>query len=386
MLNTYESDSELFQNLNTFLAEKKAEGKKVFAYFAHEFVPEEIIRAAGAVPLPLIFAGDEDRFMVGADLLTPSMCPFALSQIGSFLKREEDPKFRFLTHVDAIIATNYCAADNLVNEWIAKKNQLPALSLHIPFLRDPHHIKYYRHQIEILAQNMSHITGVSADAQKINAELESSQKVAGWGLKIAMSNLPGCEKLKLTQQLHIFGSDDPWNSDRSDFEKQIRSLKLWERSSSSKRVLMLGGAPVFVGDRLIDLIEESGAEMVMDATWLGIPYWKQRFLPIEAEGLKNDPYQILTNRFAEATASLHCAPRSVQAHASFLAENFKECRLSGLIYHIIKFCDISGHHRQQLKEIMTNDGIPILLLERDFSNSMIGQLQTRIEAFLEMIE
>jgi hypothetical protein len=77
----------------------------------------------GAIPVPLIIAGDESRTTAGADYLTPTMCPFALSQIGSYLQRENSDQFAFLNLLDAVIATNYCAADTLVNEWISRSRK-----------------------------------------------------------------------------------------------------------------------------------------------------------------------------------------------------------------------------------------------------------------------
>ena len=143
MVTLYESPTELLHTFEEYLQTQRAEGKKCIAYLAHEFVPPELILAMGAIPLPLIIAGDETVTTAGSDYLTPTMCPFALSLLGSFKDREEHPRVKFLQYVDAVISTNYCAADTLINEWMADFAAIPRLTLHIPFLHDDHHHAYY---------------------------------------------------------------------------------------------------------------------------------------------------------------------------------------------------------------------------------------------------
>ena len=64
----------------------------------------------------------------------------------------------------------------------------------------------------------------------------------------------------------------------------------------------------------------------------------------------------------------------------------KENNIKGIINHLIKFCDITGHHRHDFKTYLNEQDLLVLNLERDYSRSMQGQLRTRIEAFIEMLE
>ena len=85
-------------------------------------------------------------------------------------------------------------------------------------------------------------------------------------------------------------------------------------------------------------------------------------------------------------SSLHFVPNSVKNYVEKIKNLAENNGVNAVIFHILKFCDIVGHHRHEIKELLSKHGIKTLNLERDYSNSMHGQLKTRIEAFLEMLD
>jgi benzoyl-CoA reductase/2-hydroxyglutaryl-CoA dehydratase subunit BcrC/BadD/HgdB len=58
----------------------------------------------------------------------------------------------------------------------------------------------------------------------------------------------------------------------------------------------------------------------------------------------------------------------------------------GVIYASLKFCDTYIYDYPQLKRFLDGEGIPVLRLESDYQDGHAGQLSTRIEAFVEMLE
>jgi predicted CoA-substrate-specific enzyme activase len=57
-------------------------------------------------------------------------------------------------------------------------------------------------------------------------------------------------------------------------------------------------------------------------------------------------------------------------------------KLSGIIYHSVKFCDYYSYDFADLK---LNCNLPILKIETDYTNQCEGQIKTRIEAFIESL-
>jgi predicted CoA-substrate-specific enzyme activase len=58
-------------------------------------------------------------------------------------------------------------------------------------------------------------------------------------------------------------------------------------------------------------------------------------------------------------------------------------RSDGLIYHTVKFCDLYSY---EYASVQNEKRIPVLKMETDFSTQAAGQMETRVEAFLESLE
>ena len=65
----------------------------------------------------------------------------------------------------------------------------------------------------------------------------------------------------------------------------------------------------------------------------------------------------------------------------------KEYGAEGIIYEQIKFCDPWAYERMMGSHILRNDyGYPVLSIDRPYSLSGVGQMKTRIQAFIESVE
>ena len=112
----------------TALKEKKEEGKKVIAFISHDNIPEELIDAAGFIPLRLIFAGNDELMDASHDFLPPSTCSFAQSCIGAFSIKPNNLKF--LDLIDYFIVSNHCVSDICASEVISKYYNIPQLKFY----------------------------------------------------------------------------------------------------------------------------------------------------------------------------------------------------------------------------------------------------------------
>ncbi|MDY6857149.1 MAG: 2-hydroxyacyl-CoA dehydratase family protein [Thermodesulfobacteriota bacterium] len=60
--------------------------------------------------------------------------------------------------------------------------------------------------------------------------------------------------------------------------------------------------------------------------------------------------------------------------------------VDGVVYSVVKFCDQHLCDAAYFAEKLDAEGIPLLLLENEYSWRDIGQIRTRIEAFVEMLQ
>ncbi|MBN2027886.1 MAG: 2-hydroxyacyl-CoA dehydratase [Actinobacteria bacterium] len=68
-----------------------------------------------------------------------------------------------------------------------------------------------------------------------------------------------------------------------------------------------------------------------------------------------------------------------------LVERVRSEEARGVIYASLKFCDSYLYDFPRVQKRLQEEGIPLLRLESDYSDGHVGQLLTRVEAFLEML-
>ena len=64
----------------------------------------------------------------------------------------------------------------------------------------------------------------------------------------------------------------------------------------------------------------------------------------------------------------------------------KKYDADGVIHYSLQFCQPYMIESGAIEESLEKTGVPVLRLETDYSQEDVGQLRTRIEAFIERIE
>ena len=374
---------ELLADYFEYLRKKKAEGKKIIAFMAHDNIPEEMIDAAGFIPLNLIFGGNDDLMNSSHDYLPISTCAFAQSCIGIFSLKPNE--FRFLDLIDYFIVSNHCVSNICATEIIAKYFSISRLNFYIPYTQDDNALKYYKLELLDFKHQLETIKGSEI---KDNDFLESIKKFNEFKKKLSKVNklkISGKEKLNIFQKAMLFGPE--FLPKIENFIQNNNSNQY--QDSNNSQDLILTGCSIFIGDYLIDLIEESGGNIVFFDTWIGSNYFSQ----ILQENILNsnmNPIDMLTYRFKNNIYGDHSVPFYLEnkvAQLENIVQNYrqKSDRKLAIINHIIKFCDHISIMSTFLKNILQEKGIQVLNLERDYSRSAKGPIETRVQAFLEML-
>ena len=63
----------------------------------------------------------------------------------------------------------------------------------------------------------------------------------------------------------------------------------------------------------------------------------------------------------------------------------RDFRVDGVVSQIIRYCVPYAHDLPLLTERLKAQGIPTLALDVEYGTSGSGQIQTRVQAFLEML-
>ncbi|MFX1322831.1 MAG: 2-hydroxyacyl-CoA dehydratase subunit D [Promethearchaeota archaeon] len=376
-------DLELLTKYSLFLKEKKHEGKKIIGFIAHDNIPEELLDAGGFIPMRMIFAGNDDLMNASHDYLPPSTCAFAQSSIGLFALKPSE--FNFLDLLDYFIISNHCVSDICASEIISKYFNIPQLKFYISYTKNDNSLRYFKLELMDLKQQLEKIKGSEILSENLRESILKYNDFKKKLLEINNLNIKGSQKLRIFQKAILIGPE--FLSELEDLLKRFRDNSPQE--SKKSKDLIITGCSIFINDYLIDLIEESGGNIVFFDTWIGNSYLAQIF---DDKNLKSDeePLDLLVHRFKNNIYGDHSVPNYLENKISQIEKVYQDYKQKtgkklGVINHIIKFCDhisiMSAHFKNQLQE----KGIRVLNLERDYARANRGQLSTRIEAFMEMI-
>jgi len=373
---------EIFEGFSHYLKEMKSQGKKVIAFISHDNIPEELIDAAGFIPLRLIFAGNDELMDASHDYLPPSTCAFAQTCIGLFALKPR--QFDFLELVDYFIVSNHCVSDICASEVICKYFNIPRINFYTSYMRNSNSEKYFRLEIAEFRNKLEEIRDAVISDEMIIESISRYNEFRQVIKEINNLKLQGGLKLKLMQKAFLFGPKI-----LPELREFIASNEDSRTNTSNSIDLLLTGCSIFINDILIDLIEEGGGNVLFFDTWIGYNYYSQQFEENAFDNIQN-PIDLLASRFVNNIYGDHSVPNFLENRIAHIEKiyrdyNQKTGKKLGIINHIIKFCDHHSLMSSFFKNKLQEKGIQVLNIERDYSRANRGQLSTRIEAYLEMI-
>ena len=128
--------------------------------------------------------------------------------------------------------------------------------------------------------------------------------------------------------------------------------------------------------KVIKLVEENGGVVVCYENCSGV----KPNVQLVDETI--DPIDALTEKYLNIPCSV-MSPNNERI--DLLSGLIDEYKIDGVIEVILQACHTYSVEGHRIKEFINQEkGIPYLNIETDYSQSDIGQLKTRISAFIEM--
>jgi benzoyl-CoA reductase/2-hydroxyglutaryl-CoA dehydratase subunit BcrC/BadD/HgdB len=130
----------------------------------------------------------------------------------------------------------------------------------------------------------------------------------------------------------------------------------------------------------IKSIEDQGGLVVTDELCSSVRYW---YDPVVRMG-DEPPLKSIARRYL---TNFPCA-RMFPSTERFtrIRELLRDYEVDGIVSENIRYCVPYAHDLPLLKDKIKDLGIPVLALDIEYGTSGSGQIQTRVQAFLEMIE
>ena len=379
-----------FENLlqeaqNELILQAQGEGKVCVAYTC-ENVPEPLLNLPGAFSVRLR-APRTGSMEMGTYYLTSFLCEYSRA----LLERAIEGGFNF---ADCIITPDGCT---MMNRCVENMELLKTMDkemffyeyMEIPMKADDNGLNLYTLQCKNhILKPLGETFGIDTSDAAIRKSVAEHNRVCE--LIRAIGDFRKEEKPRITgYEYHIITLATyaaPKHLIIDKLEETLEELKSREPDENNgfrARVAIVGSEIDDVD--FIRLVEECGAYVCIDRFCYGS-------LPGRNPIVLNDEEDALTQVCRHYMNSIQC-PRymdtaKMNARRAYVNDLAKEYNAEGIIYEQIKFCDPWAYERMMGSHILHDEyHYPVLSIDRPYNvGASIGQLRTRVQAFVESLE
>ena len=379
--NIFDTVETYYQDYGVRARELKNEGKRVIGYVC-SFVPLEIISASGCIPFR-VRGNVHEPITKGDTFLETIVCPYYRSIFDLSVKG----KYDFLS---GLVIPHGC--DSMVRSFSTWSYALPYSYFHfvnIPTVCAESSFEFFNAEISTFRKSLERFAGktiTDADLKEaIRVHNESRDRVRAL-YEFRKADPPLVSGTELTKVLTV-GSSLPIAEANRLFDQVLAEIGRREKSHLKKGPRIFIDGACLDNIELIKLTEELGANVVADTICNGA---RDHFPKTDAGG---DPVDALSRRYL---GKINC-PKTYRENKTGtfegdIASRFgdigaytKEFKAEGAILYVYKYCDPFGFEVPARKAYYESIHVPLLCLEDVYSAGTVGQLRTRIQAFLEMI-
>ena len=166
-------------------------------------------------------------------------------------------------------------------------------------------------------------------------------------------------------------------------EKTKEIYELWEKELKGKKTnrprILITGCPVGgVREKILTRIEEAGADIVVYENCSGV----REKLELIDETIEN-PIEAIAKKYLNLSCSVMTPNEKRFKDLDTLIDEYQ---VDAVIEIVLQACHTFAVESTKVKKFVTEKkGKPYMYIESDYSMTDVGQVSTRIEAFLEMI-
>jgi len=359
------------ENRQRYALEWKKTGKPVVGILDY-YVPEELLMAAGILPFHV--SGTSKSDLLHAELYrwhhSDQFCTHVLEAV---LSGECD-------FLDGIITTNW--DDDMRKLWdafehVGKPSFRPML--HVPRLDTEFSIRYYAEDLRGLAEQLEGLSGGKITEESLRQAIEQKGRTRALLRRLYELRkreeppVSGTEALKLVLAAQIMSKEE-YNREMEEIARYLENRKA---KVKALRPRILVASDHLDNPGYIQLIEDCGALVAMDDMDTGARYF---WYEVEADG---DPFYVL----AKSYLSKPSCPRTFfwDRQVEQLIQWAREFSIDGVLNFVQLYSSDRTVSWSYLRKRAKEENIPFINLVREYHLANMGQLRTRIEAFVEML-
>lgn len=342
------------------------------------FMPQEIAMAAGAVVVSLCSTNDETIEEAEKDL-PRNLCPLIKSSYG-FGKTDKCPYFYFS---DLVVGETTCDGKKKMYEYMADFKAVHVMQLPNS-ATDAASRALWKSEILRLQHQIEERFGqpISEAALREAIVLKNRERQATVDFyRLGQLNPPalsGTDILKVVYGATFRFDKNALISELNEMTARVKAE--WQegkRLESRPRILITGCPIGGAAEKVVRAIEENGGWVVGYENCTGAKATERN---VAEDG---DVYDALTDKYLAIGCS--CISPNTE-RLRLLSQMVEEYQVDGVVDVILQACHTYAVESLSIKRhVRQQHDIPYMAIETDYSTSDIGQLSTRVAAFIEML-
>lgn len=367
------------QRKNSFLGVKKLkeQGVPVVGSYCTYF-PQEIAMAMGAATVSLCSTSDETIADAERDL-PKNLCPLIKSSYG-FAKTDKCPFFYFS---DVVVGETTCDGKKKMYEYMSQFKDVFIMEL--PNTQRPEALQLWKGEIIRFKEYLEKKFDVTIteddirEAIRVNNQVRTSLKHLYEVMRNDPAPITGHDLFKV-----LYGST--FKFDRKAIPGEVDALveKINKEYAEGKMLekkprILITGCPVGgATEKIIDAVENNGGVVVTFENCSGA---KSIDKLVDEE--EPDVYQALAERYLNIGCSVMTPDKN---RFELLGRLIDEYKVDGVVEMTLQACHTYNVESFAIRKFVNEEkDIPYINVETDYSQADIGQLNTRIAAFIEML-
>lgn len=355
-----------------------AMGRKVVGLYC-AFTPKELVTASGAIPVSLC-SGSEEPFPVAEEDLPANLCPLIKSSYGH-AKADTCPYFHM---TDFLLADTTCDGKKKMFELLSRIKPLHVLMLP-QTSESKDSLDYWVKELQKLVGFLEAETGHEISRNTLKKEIRLYNR-----LRLAVENV---FHLNTHDVPWVFGSEIHAITSMGGFEYELET-RISEMETAMTQIRQRAESKSFISDmrkrprilltgcpntnkKVLNLIERVGGVVVAMETCGGLKTTGKRV------NEDVDPILALAEKYLNTACA--CMTPNHQ-RLSLIGELIDLFSIDGVVELTWNAChtyNVEAFYVQ--KAVQEKFNTPYLQIVTDYSENDVGQLETRIEAFLEML-
>lgn len=357
----------------------KQAGGRLVGYLC-SYTPLEVIDAAGASAVGL--CGTSDEVIPTAERVLPSnLCPLIKSTYG-FAYSQKCP---FTYFSDLIVGETTCDGKKKMYELLADLK--PTHILHLPqSRRRAYEREGWIEEVCLLKERLERLYGIEITDEDLRAAARRRNR-----LRRALCSMfelqqldpPAMSGVELMSTMFA----GTFSFDIDEFTAKIEALVAQKRAAyeagkspipqDAKRILITGCPVGGVINKIGRTIEQNGGVVVYADDCSG-----ERTMRMLVDEDAEDTIAAIADRYLEINCSVMTPNDGRRDNTLAMVEKY---RVDGVIDSVLTACHTFNVESALMERAMDGAGMPYMKIETDYSQGDLGQIETRIAAFIETL-